>query len=124
MIQILLSLALVGCAWYGYAQRSNARFVSGGIALVSAMGLYFVWLPEQATTVARYVGVGRGADLVLYVWVVLSMAIGLNLHLKLNAQLRVITDLARHVALQEALARDVGEPSSRRNEDRPGDAAG
>ena len=103
MIQLILTGALMLCAWYGLVQQSPSRAISGVILLISVLGVYFVWLPDHATTIAQYLGVGRGADLVLYVWVVLSLAILLNLHLKLTAQLQLITALARHVALQEAL---------------------
>ena len=47
-----------------------------------AAGAFFVWAPEQTTVISRAVGVGRGADLVLYLWVVISLALMLVLYLK------------------------------------------
>jgi hypothetical protein len=49
--------------------------------------------------VAEFVGVGRGADLVLYLWVCISLIVLLNLHLKLRAQHELITKLARSIAM-------------------------
>ena len=47
-------------------------------------------------------GIGRGSDLILYTWVVISLLIMLNLHLKLRLQLDMITRLARAVAIDRA----------------------
>jgi hypothetical protein len=65
-------------------------------------GLYFVWLPAHATQLAAFVGIGRGVDLILYVWVAISLIVVVNLHLKLRAQMECITALARSVAITQA----------------------
>ena len=43
-----------------------------------------------------------GVDLIIYVWVVISLLIVLNLHLKLRAQMELITALAREIAIVKA----------------------
>ena len=75
-----------------------------GLAAVLAAcgGLYFVWFPSHATILAELAGIGRGVDLILYVWVVISLLIVLNLHLKLRAQMELITALAREIAIVKA----------------------
>jgi hypothetical protein len=40
--------------------------------------------------------------LIIYVWVVISLLVALNIHLKLRAQMELITTLAREVALLNA----------------------
>ena len=70
--------------------------------VVSLIGFYFVWLPSHATRVAEFVGIGRGADLVLYVWACISLVVLLNLHLKLRTQHELLTQLARSIALANA----------------------
>ncbi len=47
-------------------------------------------------------GVGRGVDLVLYIWVCITLIVLLNLHLKLRTQMELITVLARTIALADA----------------------
>ena len=69
---------------------------------VAACGLYFVWLPTHASALASLAGIGRGVDLILYVWVVISLTVFLNLHLKLRSQTEIITALARKIALANA----------------------
>ena len=69
---------------------------------VSLLGFYFVWIPSHATRVAELFGIGRGADLVLYLWVCISLIVLLNLHLKLRTQHELLTALARSIALANA----------------------
>jgi hypothetical protein len=35
--------------------------------------LYFVWVPSHATRLAEFVGIGRGVDLNIYIWIVISL---------------------------------------------------
>ena len=70
--------------------------------LRGSAGLYFVWLPSHATWLASLVGIGRGVDLILYVWVIISLLVMLNLHLKLRAQMELITVLTREIAIANA----------------------
>jgi len=100
--QFILSILLAGIliyAWSEYA-RSPAIAVLG--VLVATAGLYFVWVPEHSTQLAELVGIGRGVDLILYIWVCLSLIVVLNLHLKLRTQMELITALARKIALADA----------------------
>ena len=70
--------------------------------VLTAAGLYFVWVPAHSTYLAELVGIGRGADLILYVWICISLILLLNLHLKLRMQMELITMLARKLALIDA----------------------
>jgi small membrane protein len=91
--------AILLYAWSAYRKAPAIGLLSVAIALVA---LYFVWMPAQATWLAHAAGIGRGADLILYTWVLISLLILLNLHLKLRAQSELVTRLARAVALAEA----------------------
>jgi hypothetical protein len=78
-----------------------------GAELVAIAGLFFVWVPSATTYVAELVGIGRGADLIFYLWVCISLILLLNLHLKLRTQQEMITQLARAIALASVVtARD------------------
>jgi hypothetical protein len=70
--------------------------------VASLVGLYFVWIPSHTTRVAEFIGIGRGADLIMYLWICISLIVLLNLHLKLRLQHEVITALARAIALANA----------------------
>lgn len=100
--QFVLSALLVGMLAYAAIAARRTRFVSALIGLAALAGLYFVWQPDSANELANDVGIGRGADLILYVWVILSMLVGLNLHLRLRTQTEHTARLARALALLEA----------------------
>jgi small membrane protein len=100
--QIGLSILLAGIMAYAWAEYSRAPAVSLVAMVVTAAGLYFVWLPQHASWLAAQAGIGRGVDLIIYVWVALSLLVMLNLHLKLRAQMELITALAREVAIASA----------------------
>jgi small membrane protein len=55
-----------------------------------------------ARTRHRAGGIGRGVDLIIYTWVAISLLVLLNLHLKLRAQMDLITVLARQMAIAGA----------------------
>jgi hypothetical protein len=100
--QLFLSSLLALTGLYAWTASRRSPVVSTLVAGAALAGLYFVWLPEHATWIAEAVGIGRGADLVLYVWVVISLLAILNLHLTLRAQLELITVLTRRIAIAEA----------------------
>jgi hypothetical protein len=102
--QLILTALLLGILLYAWTEYRRAPAI-GLLALVAALtGLYFVWIPAHATWLAELVGIGRGVDLILYVWVVISLIVLLNLHLKLRVQKEMITVLARELAIANARA--------------------
>jgi small membrane protein len=102
--QLILSILLGAILVYAISEYARSPAVAVLAALVASAGFYFVWMPQHSTQLAELVGIGRGADLMLYVWVCLSLIVVLNLHLKLRTQMELITALARKIALAEAQA--------------------
>jgi hypothetical protein len=97
--QALLSLLLFSVLVYAWAEYRRSPVVALLSVGAGFAGLYFVWVPSHSTLVAEFVGVGRGADLVLYLWVCISLIVLLNLHLKLRTQHELIPKLARTIAI-------------------------
>jgi len=102
--QALLSILLAGVLVYAWAQYKRSPLVAGASMIAGAAGLYLVWAPEQSTAIAEFIGIGRGADLILYLWVCISLNMLLNLHLKLRVQHETLTKLARAMALKNAVS--------------------
>jgi small membrane protein len=100
--QVVLSLLLGTVLVYAWAEYKRSPIVAGLSFAVSLLGFYFVWIPSHATGVAELFGIGRGADLILYLWVCISLIVLLNLHLKLRTQHELLTTLARSIALASA----------------------
>ena len=100
--QLILTILLGGILIYAWTEYRRAPVIGVVSMLAAFTGLYFVWVPDHASRLAALVGIGRGVDLILYLWVVISLIVVLNLHLKLRAQMEVITVLARELAIANA----------------------
>lgn len=111
--QVAISLLLIALTVYAANERRRSPTVASAAIAAAAAGLYFTWAPEHATTVAQWAGVGRGVDLVLYIWVCINLIVLLNLHLKLRTQMEIISVLARKLALAEARAGSQESPFGR-----------
>jgi len=99
--QFVLSILLSGILLYAWTEYRRSPAVALLSVVAATAGLYFVWVPEHSTWLAEMVGIGRGVDLILYIWVCISLIVLLNLHLKLRTQMELITTLARKAALME-----------------------
>jgi small membrane protein len=100
--QFILSLLLAGILLYAWAEYRRSPAVAILAVFVATAGLYFVWFPSHSTQLAELVGIGRGVDLILYIWVCISLIVLLNLHLKLRRQMELVTLLARQLAMSDA----------------------
>jgi hypothetical protein len=100
--QILLTAGLAIAALYATIQRARSPLAATVIQIISAVGIYFIWQPEQANAAAHALGIGRGADLVAYCWVVISVLVLLNIHFKIRETQDTITKLVRHLAIEDA----------------------
>ena len=100
--RIFLTVLLSGILLYAWKEYRLSPVVAFLSVMAACWGLYFVWVPSHATELAHLAGIGRGVDLILYTWVVISLILLLNLHLKLRAQMETITLLARSIALANA----------------------
>ena len=107
--QFILSVLLAAILLYAWSEYRRSPVVALLSVLITLAGLYFVWFPTHSTLIAELVGIGRGVDLILYVWVCISFIVLLNLHLKLRTQMELITTLARKIALVEAQSAQSGE---------------
>lgn len=98
--QIILTLGLSVCLFYIISLGKSLPLVRIGLFLVVLTGYLFIWFPEMTNIFADLVGIGRGADLVIYLWILLSLFLILKLHIKLREQSEALTTLARHLALR------------------------
>ena len=109
--QAAFTVVLIAVMLVAFAQLPRIPLVGGVVICASLFGAYIVWMPDHATYLANLVGIGRGADLVLYVWVLISCAILLLLYLNLRDQFQLITALARRMALTDAAREETPRPA-------------
>lgn len=117
IISFVLSAMMLAALGAGLALRRRAPVVGAALSIAAAAGLYFVWMPDHLSAVAHAMGVGRGTDLLLYLWVSLTMLAFAGLVLELRHLRRQLTLLARELALQHArgdasIHRDAATPDS------------
>jgi hypothetical protein len=111
--QVLFTLILIAVLLVAFAQLRQIPLVGGLVVCIALFGDYVIWVPDHATYLANLVGIGRGADLILYVWVLIGSAVLLLLYLNSREQLQLITILAREMALAEAERDKTAQPAQR-----------
>ena len=95
------------------ARRSSNQQAIRRLFIVIALiaGLLAVLFPEYTNTLAGLVGVGRGADLLLYAFVVLGLFYAVYQYRRQLWQEKVNTELARALTLTQAkLDKALGDP--------------
>ena len=105
IIKVVLLGALAGAAYTLMHGRRTplTLLVRRAIALLAiVLGAVAVLFPGLVTWVANEVGVGRGADLVLYLLCVAFLFTTIGLHLRLAAMHDRFVELSRRLALTEA----------------------
>ena len=106
VIQIFLLLAVVGLALYFLSNRRKARAKAGvkiGFVIFVLASVYAVLRPDDLTVVAKWLGVSRGTDLLLYVLVIAFMFTTMSTYIRFREQELRYARLARAVALQNAV---------------------
>lgn len=99
MIRFLLTgLLLVGLV-FAMREWKQSRVLCMAIFALTLGGIYFVWEVEASTRIANLLGVGRGADLVLYIYSAISFVLIISLLLRIKQLHEQFTELARVVAL-------------------------
>lgn len=102
IFQLTALLVLAGLILYAFGQRRRSGPLSYGIMATALIGAVLVSFPDLTTDVANAVGIGRGADLIFYLFMLIAFAAIANLHLRMRAQAEVMTLLAREIALSTA----------------------
>lgn len=105
IIQAVLIVALLALAINFLSSRnSSATRAIKKLAILLSIpcAIIVVLFPEATTQVANWVGVGRGADLLLYVFIVLIIFQLLDSYIKSKDDQKQIVKLARKVAIIEA----------------------
>ena len=101
-IQILLITGVILVAVYFFVRLHNSIL---DILLLLAMvsgGLVFIFFPDVSNMIAHKLGVGRGADLVFYLSIVIFWFVILKLYVRIRKLEKIVTDVVRKDAISEA----------------------
>lgn len=96
--QIVLLCGLIIFIFYFFLWRSI--LIDRVVYLVGiAAGIVFVLYPDLTTTIANMMGIGRGADLLLYFFIIFGMFFGLSSSAHSRRLDRQMTELVRGIAV-------------------------
>ena len=108
---ILLILFVIIAGFYLSRLRRKAwdRLI---VILFIVTGAVLVAAPDLSTDIAQMVGVGRGADLVLYLGIMGLSFVCLLLYAKLRQLETTLTELARSIALGNAISPEMEQTTN------------
>ena len=100
--QVLLILTLVFFSIYVFRLRTVVleRIIYLTLTLG---GTIFIVYPEWSTRLANHIGIGRGADLMLYIFVIFSLFHYVNIAARFKHLEHQMTAVVRSMALAEAM---------------------
>jgi len=111
VIKIVLIVAVIGLAVFllrSHGTNRGGAYVKIGMAMFLIFAAYAVVRPDDVTWVASVLGVGRGADLVLYALVVGFGFLAISTYLRFKEVELKYARLARAIALNDAERRYAG----------------
>lgn len=106
LIQILLLAVIIGALglfvhnWHSVHVRALKRLAFLAFILLTMVAI--IW-PASTNWIAHKLGVGRGADLVLYSLFGAFVFVSVNTYFRFKTQENRFTDLARAIAVRDAL---------------------
>lgn len=104
VIQILIALFALFAIARAVSQFKAGRLPRGWLAFWVIFWLFVaivVALPQTTEVAARFVGVGRGVDLAIYVSLVALFYLVFRLFVKIEEVEREVTKLVRKLAIQD-----------------------
>ena len=107
IIKILLIVLVLALATWFLANRTKAHARAGVriiVIIFSLIATVTILFPELANDVANVLGVGRGADLILYLLTTLFLFFVLSYYIRVHEDNKRIVVLARKIAILEANA--------------------
>ena len=111
-IQILLISGVVFIFSYYVSRFRNALIDLLMLAIFSGLGIFFIMFPDYTNTIARKLGVGRGADLLFYSCILFFLFIILKLFARIRRLETKLTEMARREAKEEAQFMEADGPDN------------
>jgi small membrane protein len=101
-IKVILLIPLLILIITFLPKLGNRTFYRLSLIGISTLGVLFVLFPAVTDKLAHLVGVGRGADLVTYLFMVFFFLAGIILYSKMRKLEAEQTQLVRRISLQNA----------------------
>lgn len=105
IIKVILTVAVLMSAGWFLINRSKAQARAGMriiVILFTVLAIVAIVVPEFVNSIANSIGVGRGADLILYMLTALFLFFILTYYVRIHEDQKKLVILARKIALIEA----------------------
>jgi hypothetical protein len=99
LIRIIMLSALAAIGYLGFIRRNRLPFNIMLVFAILAVAGLAVLVPERTDSVANWIGVGRGADLIGYLVQVLLLFMSLHFYTKFVDVQRQLTQIVRELAI-------------------------
>jgi hypothetical protein len=111
IIRILLLVGLAATGWLVFLRRNKLPIHIMTVFVLIGMGALAIIFPDMTQNAADLVGVGRGADLVLYMSIVVVMFVLLHYYTKFVELQRQLTEVTRELAILRAEVERTAPPN-------------
>jgi hypothetical protein len=103
VVKLILIPLVIGLVVVYFARIRTQLLDSLVVVLIAGVGIAFVISPELANELAHLVGVGRGADLLMYTGLIGVMFLLILIYARLRELEAYFTQLARDIAVSRAV---------------------
>ena len=70
--------------------------------LITSIGIVLVCHPELTQIMATWAGIGRGVDIIIYLFLAIMTLVILDVYIRLHSTNELLTKMVRNIALLEA----------------------
>jgi hypothetical protein len=105
LFQVLFSIFALGAVILSWKAGSAHRMSMRGRsvwAVLWILALGIVWVPESANYVANQLGIGRGADVIIYLTIPFLFFLIFKLHIKISELESHITTVVREQSIRNS----------------------
>ena len=79
----------------------NATYDRLFMVVIGTVGIIFVLYPDLSSNIANFFNIGRGTDLVFYMWIIFCLFKFLRYEARINELQRSLTEITRHMSINE-----------------------
>jgi small membrane protein len=102
IIRFLMLAGLATIGWLVFLRRNKLPIHIVVVFGLLGAGGWAVLFPDQTDLIANYVGVGRGVDLITYVFEITALFVLIHYYTKFVELQRQLTELTREMAILRA----------------------
>ncbi len=115
IIRLLLLAGLAAIGWFVFLKRNRMPFHIVTVFALLGAGAVAIVAPETTNEIASLVGVGRGADLVMYVSIIAILFVLVHYFTKFVELQRNVTQITRELAIMRAEVDAISPPRATAN---------